>query len=162
MFNRLSQMKAYASSFLLVTIILWQAGLGCAFCCLSKSASNGLEKICASQGNDSSENTQQEFDCCREAKTKATRSEQPVSQSGDKSSPLQLSQVTDVSACSLLPHNLASAKVTSPYADTLNVKAELIASLFSALSHSVESKFVPAVLPLNRGGTYLRHCILLI
>src|SRR5262249_30627415 len=121
MFNRLSQMKACASSFLLVTIILWQAGLGCAFCCLTKSESKVLEKVFASQVNDSTENARQEFDCCRKAKTKATRSEQPVSPSGDQQSPLQLSQVTDVSACSLLPHNLASAKVTSPYADTLSV-----------------------------------------
>src|SRR5262249_56510447 len=162
MFNRLSQMKVCASSFLLVTIIMWQAGLGCAFCCLTKFESNGLEKVFASQGNDSSENARQEFDCCRKAKTKSTRSEQPVSPSGDKSSPPQLSQVTDVSACSLLPHNLASAKISSPYADNLSVKAELIPLPFTAVSQSLEAKFVPAILPLNRGGTFLRHCILLI
>ena len=161
MFYRLSQMKAFASSFLLVTIILWQAGLGCAFCCLthSKSSVFDIDNAVASQLNTASENSSQQDDCCHKAKTHSTRSENPVNSSSDNQ---QVAPQVPVSSCSLLPKNISSTKISSLYDDNLSVKAALITLPFAALPQFFETKFSPAILPLNRGGTYLRHCVLLI
>jgi hypothetical protein len=123
----------------LIALTLWLNGLGCSLCCATgaSNVSALMTSACVTP------------DCCRHAQPNST----PTSTES-------ISGTTTI-GCSLLP---SQEPATMPHVPDDQTDAPAVAATFVATFHD----YIQPVytlndpLPLNRGGTYLRCCVLLI
>lgn len=125
----------------LIALVLWLNGFGCSLCGLS----------CASE--DSASVTAAPRDCCTEERCKPATVDAGRDSEDSLSAPQQI-------GCSLLPSQQAAILPHVDYDVTIST---LPSNPFLLL----QAKTLPAMsldppIPLNRGGTYLRCCVLLI
>jgi hypothetical protein len=136
------RMKFYCLA--VVALSMWLGGFGCALCC----ATGVTESCCLDEHNST--------DCG--VKSCCTRDEDRSS----SKSRVAISQQPGVIGCSLLPDH------TRSLAPLVRVGTELpdgILGFSSPLAVIGALPVAPSIdppLPLNRGGTYLRCCVLLI
>jgi hypothetical protein len=129
----------------LVALSMWLGGFGCALCC-----ANGVTESCCLDERNSA-TACGEKSCCS-----------PVEGKGASRFEDAISQLPGVIGCSLLPDH------TRSLAPLTRVGTELpdqIQAINSSLEIILDLRVAPSIdppLPLNRGGTYLRCCVLLI
>ena len=145
-------------SFAVIAVILWLGGFGCSLCC-------------ATGATDS---------CCLEGRRSTARATAPAAGATScdagaacsccKSRRAELRvALTDEAigreralGCSLLPNQVEAVTVHIRATDALAAQAELPAPLFISSGLARTASFLETPPPLNRGGTYLRCCVLLI
>jgi hypothetical protein len=170
---RWSQFHKQVSSFALIVLTLWLSGLGCSMCCIRDVATTHceIEQVAAIRPTPSvsQESCQKaELDCCKKSVSKPAKelssrsTELRITEAKSARMLLQISQLSDVVGCSLLPKHIPSLPVAPQSYDNLDVEAEPVPSTFTAITHLNEPQFLPPILPHNRGGTYLRLCVFLI
>jgi hypothetical protein len=123
----------------LVTLILWLNGLGCSLCCATgaTAVSTLITGACVTS------------DCCKREQTNNT----PTSKES-------ISGTTAI-GCSLLPHQEAATlpRVSVDLPDNSGITATFAVAFHNYTQPVFALNHPP---PLNRGGTYLRCCVLLI
>jgi hypothetical protein len=140
-----SQLRVKVSCLAMVALAMWLGGFGCAVCCAT-----GLTEACC-LGERNAVTNSGEPSCCRKAETKcASDFEDAISQ---PPSPI---------GCSLLPDHTRSLAPLPRVSSDLPDGVQAINSSFALTAHIRIAPFIEPPLPLNRGGTYLRCCVLLI
>lgn len=140
-----SPMRVKFSCLAIVALTMWLGGFGCALCC----ATGVTESCCLDERNAATDCDVKS--CCTQAEA-----------AGASGTEDAISQLPGVIGCSLLPDQ------TRSLAPLTRVSTELpdgIQAISSSFAINVDLHIAPSSdppLPLNRGGTYLRYCALLI
>lgn len=129
----------------IIALTMWLGGFGCALCCAT-----GLLDSCCLDAKDASIACT-EKSCCRQAPRRNN------SESGES-----VSRSDGVNGCSLLPDQSRSLAPLPRVTNDLSVGVQALDSPLAFLSHTLAAPIVDPSPPLNRGGTYLRLCVLLI
>jgi hypothetical protein len=129
----------------IIALTMWLCGFGCAFCC----ATGLVDSCCINERNTSSDCTQKA--CCRQAtKRNASESREAFSRS------------EGAIGCSLLPDQARSLAPLPRVTNDLSSGVQALDSPLALLSDTLVGPTIDPPSPLNRGGTYLRLCVLLI
>jgi hypothetical protein len=140
-----------------ITVTLWLGGFGCSLCC----ATGATDSCCldtvdslrqmASSGAIRSNTTSDDAGCCKPSATVG------------KSSPTgPVLKHKGTIGCSLLPSKLEGITADPRLTDGLVFQGTLPESPYLLDTKTHTSHHVDASLPRNRGGPYLRFCVLLI
>jgi len=165
---RVSQTSARFHCLALIALMLWLGGVGCATCCARERVKPHVTQATAGQsfaaGMAASADSSEEMDCCKQKAAKhrpattkpATIHAQPAGKVAELSEPLS------VAACSLLPKHTSGFVTLKMSPD--DVAADLAQRALPFICPDAVTKVSasPLALPLNRSGTYLRCCVLLI
>lgn len=145
-------------SLAVIAVILWLGGFGCSLCCAT-----GATDSCCLEGHQSTARATAPAagatscdagtacSCCksRRAERRIDLTDEAIGRKG-------------ALGCSLLPNRLEGVTVHVRAADALSAQAELPTLLFIPGGLARTSSLLETPPPLNRGGTYLRCCVLLI
>lgn len=152
--------SAYKSivSLAVIAVTLWLGGFGCSLCC----ATGATDSCCLKEHHASARATISATSaascdagaacsCCKFQKvgSQAALTDTTIGREG-------------AIGCSLLPNRIEGVTAQVRIADTLTTQSELPAPLFVLYSPGRTASLREAPPPLNRGGTYLRCCVLLI
>lgn len=139
-----SPMRMKFSCLAIVALTMWLGGFGCALCC----ATGVTESCCLDKRNATADCAVKS--CCAQAESK-----------GASGSEDAISQLPGPIGCSLLPDQTRSlAPLTRISTDLPDVQT--VNSSFAIIGDLHIAPTIDPALPLNRGGTYLRCCVLLI
>lgn len=139
-----SSMRMKFSCLAVIILAMWLGGFGCALCC----ATGVTESCCLDERNSAACGVKS---CCAKAESKGA----PASE--DAISPLP-----GVIGCSLLPDQTRSLAPLTRVSTDLPDGVQAIDSSIANIDHARIPPFIDPPSPLNRGGTYLRCCVLLI
>lgn len=129
----------------IIALIMWLGGFGCAFCC----ATGLTDSCCLKEGNAFSDSTEKA--CCRQAtKKNASESREAISRS------------EGAIGCSLLPDQSRSLAPLPRVSNDIFDSVQALDCPLAVLDYSRVEPIIDPPPPLNRGGTYLRLCVLLI
>ena len=139
-----SPMRTKTTCLAVIALTMWLGGFGCAFCCAT-----GLTESCCLKDRNAYADCG-ESGCCKQAKSKSTsHSEESIS------------RPVGVIGCTLLPNQSRSLapipRVTNDLPDDVSK-----IDLSFAFIGDIDAPTLDPPSPLNRGGTYLRCCVLLI
>ena len=157
---RLAQSSTHKrlGSLAVIAVILWLGGFGCSLCCAT-----GATDSCCLNGHQSTAqatapaagaascNAGTACSCCqsRRAERRVALTDEAIGREG-------------ALGCSLLPNQVEAVTVHVRAADALAAQAELPTPLFIPCGPARTASLLETPHPLNRGGTYLRCCVLLI
>ena len=129
----------------IIGLTMWLGGFGCAFCC----ATSLVDSCCLNRRDISVGCTEKA--CCKQAtKKNASESREAISKSDG------------AIGCSLLPNQSRNLAPLPRVSDNLSYGVQALDSPLAFLSDSLVGPRPNPPSPLNRGGTYLRLCVLLI
>jgi hypothetical protein len=145
-------------SLAIVSVILWLGGFGCSLCCATGATDscclNGHQspaRATAPAAGATSCDAGAACSCC-----KSGRAERRIALTGEAIGR------EGALGCSLLPNQVEGVTVHVRATDALATVAELPAPLFNPCGNARTASLIEPPPPLNRGGTYLRCCVLLI
>lgn len=154
MFLSLASTYKRTGSLAIVALLLWLGGFGCSLCC----AADANEICCLTKHHSSAQaadatscNASATCSCCKSA-----QAERQMALTGDAFGR------EGAIGCTLLPNRLEGVTAQFRIADTLALQSELPPLFFTLNSAARPASLPDASPPLNRGGTYLRCCVLLI
>lgn len=98
-----------------------------------------------------------EKECCRKPVKKSSASESP-----SESQPLKISNEGELKVCTLLAKQTVAFTVSPKSESPVEVLATLPTTLATAFTYAGQLPSPQSIEPQNRGGTYLRCCVLLI
>jgi hypothetical protein len=126
-----------------IALSLWLGGMGCALCCAT-----GLTESCCLNRNKATA----ESDCCKRAKCESIPDNTKAA----------LRSAREI-GCTLLPNQSAGLAIVPRITDEAAIQVPA-PNIYSALITGLypSSRAVDPPSPLNRGGTYLLCCALLI
>ena len=130
----------------IVALTMWLGGFGCALCC----AAGVTESCCLDEPNSNTDCGVKS--CCSQV--------EPADASA--SSEDAISQLPGAIGCSLLPDQSRSLAPLTQVATDWPDGIQAINSPFAIISAPRIAPSIDPPIPLNRGGTYLRCCVLLI
>jgi hypothetical protein len=133
------------SCVVIVALTMWLGGFGCALCC----ATGVTESCCLDERNAAADCDVKS--CCTQVESK------DASASEDAISPLP-----GVIGCSLLPDQTRSLAPLTRVSTNLPDGIQATNFSVAMIGNICIAPFIEPPLPLNRGGTYLRCCVLLI
>jgi len=145
-------------SLAIITVMLWLGGFGCSLCC----ATGATDSCCLKDHQSSARATASGLgaaSCDAGAACRCCKSQRAEGQTA-----LVVTGIGREGAlgCSLLPNRIEAAITQMRIADALATPGELPTPLFTPYSPTHTTSLLEAPTPLNRGGTYLRCCVLLI
>src|SRR5215813_1423485 len=165
----MSQIQIRVCCLALIVMMLWLGGFGCATCCAMEQtmARGELAQSPAVESSQPVESSATDFiqepDCCKQKI--ATKSQAIAKQTTDaaksEATTLEISALSSVAACSLLPKHAAGFVTTKSSPDNLDVQIAEGALSFVPSDESKRQPSFPVPLLHNRSGTYLRCCIFL-
>ena len=145
-------------SLTVIAVILWLGGFGCSLCCTTGATDscclNGHQstaRATAPAAGATSCDAGAACNCC-----KSRRVERRIALTDEA-----IGRGVAI-GCSLLPNQVEAITVHIRATDALAAQAELPASLFISSGPARTASLLEPLPPLNRGGTYLRCCVLLI
>ena len=129
----------------IVAVTMWLGGFGCAFCCVTS-----LVDSCCLNERDMSVGCSEKA-CCKQAtKKNSSESREAISKSDG------------AIGCSLLPNQSRNLAPLPRVSDDSSHGVQALDSPLAFLTNSLVGPRPDSPSPLNRGGTYLRLCVLLI
>ena len=140
-----SPMRIKFSCLAIVALTMWLGGFGCALCCAT-----GITKSCCLDERKAASDCG-EMSCCSQTES--------MDLSGSEDA---ISQLPGPIGCSLLPDQTRSLAPLTRVSTDLPDGVQAINSPFVIIDDSRIAPFIDPPLPLNRGATYLRCCVLLI
>lgn len=129
----------------MVALAMWLGGFGCALCCAT-----GLTEACCLDERNAPADCGVKS-CCAQAKS------MDASPSEDTVSPR-----AGVIGCSLLPDQTRSLAPLTRVSIDLPDGVQALNNSIAIIGNRRIAPFIDSPSPLNRGGTYLRCCVLLI
>ena len=129
----------------IVALTMWLGGFGCAFCCATS-----LVDSCCLNERDISVGCGEKA-CCKRATKK-----------NDAESREAISEADGAIGCLLLPNQSRNLAPLPRVSNELSAGVQALDSPLAFLSHTLAAPILDPPPPLNRGGTYLRLCVLLI
>ena len=138
-------MRMKFSCLAIIALTMWLGGFGCALCC----ATGVTESCCLADRNSASDCGVKS--CCSQ--------DEPAGASGSGEA---ISQLPGVLGCSLLPDQTRSLAPLTRVSTALPDGIQAINSPGAIIGDLRIAPSIDPPLPLNRGGTYLRCCVLLI
>ena len=142
--RRILKIRIRLSCFAMIAITLWLGGVGCALCCAT-----GVTQSCRLDERNAT-------DCCVESCCISTEYK-PATGSDDT-----ISQWPVPIGCSLLPDQARSLALLTRVSDDSPDGAPAFHLPFVIIRARSYPPAIDSSLPLNRGDTYLRCCVLLI
>lgn len=132
----------------IISLSFWLGGFGCAFCCAT-----GLTEACCLDelGASAQRQTPPERNCCQRSKCKDSDPRETI-----------ISQMEEIKGCSLLPNKAVALGVVSQNIDDSFLIPLPTQPLLVLDGIPLHKAYLIPPSPLNRGGTYLRCCVLLI
>ena len=141
--RRMPQIQTKSTCLAIVALLLWLGGFGCALCCAT-----GVSKSCPLDDGITS-------GCCKETCCTSAETE-PLPDSD------AISQLPAPTGCSLLPDQSRSLALLTKVGDDLSDGVPSFSAPLAIINDRCLAPTVDPPLPLNRGDTYLRCCVLLI
>lgn len=155
MFLSLALFHKRIGSVAIIAITLWLGGFGCSLCCVTgatdsccldehKLAASTIDVTSCDSGSD-------ECSCCKTSRddSKTALTDTAIQREG-------------TIGCSLLPSRIEGVTVQVRATDALLMQDGLAATPIFFYSPTRTVSLLESPQPLNRGGTYLRCCVLLI
>jgi hypothetical protein len=157
MFMRLASTYKRIGSLAVIAVTLWLGGFGCSLCC----ATGATDSCCLDEHKPSARATASGASAtsCSAAACSCCRTSRADRKSDPNGNAIQPEGAI---GCLLLPNRVEGVTVQIRVDDAFALQGEPPAPLFALYPPTRTAALREAPPPLNRGGTYLRCCVLLI